>query len=209
TGLAANDNAARFRRSLYVGVNGGVKNTWLLNRNTLTGLEKKTLLNTRLDFGRDFGVIVTYELAPVWQIQAEAGIAEMGQRYDEYRNGRYISHEIDLEYFQTSLIAKYSPGRYRWGVLSNAHAAFAGVFHGTLRKADDILDGKSAAIQNTYNTYNFGLVIGYEFNRHILPRLEFSTGLRVNLGLGDIGADEWVETRTGSLSLNLALKYRL
>lgn len=208
--ILPDDDSQTFRKSFLFGITASAKNTWLLNRQTLSGLEKKTLHNTRLDFGKDLGVVIAYDFSPLFALQAEGNfLSDMGQRYEEYRNGKYVEREIDLTYYNANLMLKYSPHKYSHGFAGSAHAITGGFFYSLLKNSFENIDGRPAVASDDYVSDDYGAIIGYEYNRYLGERFEFTTGLRMNLGFRDIGTDPWFRTTSGSFGLNVAIKYRL
>ena len=204
------DDLQTFRKAFLFGITASAKNTWLLNRQTLSGLEKKTLHSTTPDFGKDLGIVIAYDFSPLFALQAEGNfLSDMGQRYKEYRNGKYVEREIDLVYYNANLMLKYSPHKYRHGFTGSAHAVTGGFFYSLLKHSFERIDGRPTLVDEDYASNDYGAIIGYEYNRYLGERFEFTTALRMNLGLRDIGTNSWLRTTSGSFGLNVAIKYRL
>lgn len=199
-----------YKKSIEFGVTASAKNTWLLNRTTLMGLEKHTLNTTLPDFGKDVGMVVTYHFSRRWSAQAEGlFLSELGQRYQEYRNGKYVDREVDLRYYTMNLVMKYHRNTIVGAAPVNGHALIGGIFAGRLQRASEVINDNATDNGYNYTQVNYGLLAGYEYNRYVFKNLVFTTGLRINYGLPNIDALGYSRTATGSFDVNVALKYRL
>lgn len=204
------DEKPSYQKSIEFGVTASAKNTWLLNRTTLMGLEKHTLTTTLPDFGKDIGMVVTYHFSPRWSAQAEGMfLSELGQRYQEYRNGKYVGREVDLRYYTMNLVMKYNRNAFIGAAPANGHALVGGIFAGRLHRATETISDNTTDNADDYTQFNYGVLAGYEYNRYIFKNLVFTTGLRVNYGFPNIDALRYSRTVTGSFDVNVALKYRL
>lgn len=208
--------APLYRKSIAFGITASAKNTWLLNRTTLMGLEKHTLTTTLPDFGKDIGMVMTYDFSPRWSVQGEGMfVSEVGQRYQEYRNGKYVGREVDLRYYTMNLVMKYRRNTFVGPAPANGHALVGGIFAGKLHRATETISDDATSNDNAthnpdgYTQFNYGVLAGYEYNRYIFKNLVFTTGLRVNYGFPNIDALRYSRTVTGSFDVNVALKYRV
>lgn len=199
-----------FSRSLEFGISGSVKNTWLLNQTTFTGLERRSLTATLPDFGKDIGVAIRYNFAPRFTVQAEGFfISDMGQRYNEYRKGKYIEREVDLNYFHGNLLFKYGNNAMQLGRLVNGHGIIGGLYLSKLISAAETIDAHTTDMRDDYAKADYGVIIGYEYNQHLFSNFFFTSGVRLNYGLKDIRPDASSRTSTGSFDVNFSLRYRV
>jgi hypothetical protein len=195
-------------KTIEFGLTASVKNTWLLNRLTLLGLERHTLNTTVPDFGKDIGMVFAYNFSRAFSAQAEGMfISESGQRYKEYRNGKYVDREADLHYYTLNLLLKYNRNKASQAVLLNGHSIVGGLYASRLNKATETINGQITR-SNAYEDYNYGVILGYEYNRFVTPHLLITSGLRVNYGFPNIDERLFLKTFTGSFDLNIAVKYR-
>ena len=199
-----------YDKTLEFGITASLKNTWLINRKTLLGLEKHTLNTTIPDFGKDIGVVAAYNFSRRWSLQAEGMfISESGQRYKEYRNGKYVTREVDLNYYGFNLLVRYNRRKMAYGDPKNGHGITAGIFAGALKKATDRIHDKTLDGRALYHDHNYGMLLGYEYNRYIFSNLVITSGLRVSYGFPNIDTGLFYRTFTGSFDFNMALKYRI
>jgi hypothetical protein len=136
-------------------------------------------------------------------------VSEMGQRYNEYRNGKYVNREIDLRFFTANLLLKYSRNRILHGQFLNAHGIIGGIYTRGLNNATQTINGQTTDARVNYSRYDYGMILGYEYNRYLFTNFVITSGLRVNNGFPDIDANSWSRTATGSFDLNIAVKYRI
>jgi hypothetical protein len=195
-------------KTIEFGLTASVKNTWLLNRLTLLGLERHTLNTTVPDFGKDIGMVFAYNFSRAFSAQAEGMfISESGQRYKEYRNGKYVDREADLRYYTLNLLLKYNRNKASKALLLNGHSIVGGLYASRLNKATETINGQITQ-SNAYEDYNYGVILGYEYNRFVSPNLLITSGLRVNYGFPNIDKRLFLKTFTGSFDLNIGVKYR-
>jgi hypothetical protein len=194
-----------YEKTIEFGLTASVKNTWLLNRMTLLGLERHTLNTTVPDFGKDIGMAFAYNFSRAFSAQAEGMfISEAGQRYKEYRNGKYVDREADLRYYTLNLLLKYNRNRV---LLLNGHTIVGGLYASRLNQATETINGRVSQ-SSAYEDYNYGVIFGYEYNRFVMPNLVVTSGLRVSYGFPNIDERLFSKTFTGSFDLNVAVKYR-
>ena len=176
----------------------------------LAGLEKNTLTTTLPDFGKDLGMVFVYNFSPAFSAQAEGMfISEAGQRYKEYHNGKYVTRDVDLRYYTLNVLLKYNRSKAIYGLPISGHGVIGGLYAGMLNKATENIGGKNFDKSSAYEKVNYGIILGYEYNRYVLPNLVLSSGLRLNYGFPNIDTNLFSRTFTGSLDLNIAVRYRV
>jgi hypothetical protein len=204
TETAEQDHKDRTKGAIKIGLTASVKNTWLLNKATYSGLEKNTLHTTVPDFGKDIGVLLDYTVSEKLGVSGEAIIAEMGQKYKEYRHGKYVTREVNLKYYTFNLLLKYKINRF---LGERGSDIVIGGYGSALSSAHEVINDEAIDQKNQFSTHDFGAVIGYEFNREVLKNVIFTSGLRFNYGFRNVYIEEI--TSTGSLALNFAIKYKI
>jgi hypothetical protein len=197
-------------KTFEVGMTASVGNTWLLNRTTFAGLEKHTMNTTLPDFGKDIGLVFCYNFSPRFSAQAEGMfLSQMGQRYKEYRHGRYVTRDVDLNFYGLNLLLKYNRNKIINGQPLNAHGLLAGFYAGALKNAVESVSGEVFDVRAAYARYDYGVLLGYEYNQYLTDKLVLASGLRVNYGFANVHAERVPKTATGSFDFNLAVKYRI
>lgn len=197
----------RQKRSIQIGLVTSAKNTWLLNKLTYTGFEKHTLHTTVPEFGKDIGFLVDYGLSEKLGIKGEAiFLSEMGQKYKEYRNGKYVTRKVNLEYYSFNILLKYKAKRF---LGDRGSDILVGSYGSVLKNAYESINGEEFDKKSQILPYDFGVIVGYELNREILKNLILTSGLRFNYGLLNVYTNEVNHTSNGSVSLNFAIKYKI
>lgn len=209
-GITNNRGKLIHHKTIEFGITASLKNTWLLNRTTFAGLEKHTLNTTLPDFGKDIGIVFSYNFSPKLSAQAEGMfISEMGQKYKEYRNGKYVNREVDLHYYNMNLLLKYSRNKIIHGQPINGSRIIGGLYAGRFKNASETINDKTISTPAAFSNYNLGVILGYEYNRYLFTNLVVTSGLRINYGFSDIRPHSRSKTATGSFDLNIAIKYRI
>lgn len=201
-------------RLVAFGFAGAIKNQWLLSPSTMRGLEGKNYTSIAPDYGKNIGVFGSFRLNKNLKIQGEGNfISEMGQKYFEYKNGQYISREMDLKYYTLDVILKINTPDFL-KKLGPEHSDFlAGFYSGYLNKAKQNLNGIANNSNRDFKDYDFGIVAGYEFTVNPNNPVELKPSIRINYGLTNIYAGSEIipahfrKTKTASISLNLAFSF--
>ena len=99
-----------------IGLVYGYKNTWLLNYETINGLNPKKLGNSLPTFHQEMGVLSTLAFKKNHRIGIEfLWRSETGQNYQQYINANYVNRNITLNYLKLQAFYirehKIIPGR--------------------------------------------------------------------------------------------------
>lgn len=210
--LGEKDSIA-FRRGLSVGISGSIKNHWLLNNTTYRGLSSDELTTTLPSFGKNFGVLMAYDVSSRIVLQAELVYSEEGQSYKDYIGGKYQKKTTALAYSSVSAIAKYR--LHPLFAMSNAASSsvLLGIYYGRLQKAEEILEDNTRGLSHEYKDFDVGIFIGYEYEYKLFKSFVITPGVRFRYGLTNIYSGDgrlpssMNITKNGSLDLNIALKY--
>ena len=202
----------------YVGAAVGVKNQWLMNHDTYETFRSEGLNHAVADFSSAQNVNFGWRFADRFGVQADyAFLAAAGQKYNEYSQaGRFVSKEMDFQYQKMLVTFRYNrKSKKLLGREISDHMA-VGMYGGYLTEAQRIggIQG-TAKFLPEYRNVDFGFTGTYEVNYAIIPRLKFSTGLRLQQGLLNIyKGDELIpadfdRTFNASVDLLFGLKYEL
>lgn len=201
---------------LYIGFSASVKNMWLLNRATFEGLESEELTTTLPDFGKDLGISVGWDFSNRWGLQSELYfISESGQKYKEYIHGKYLTREIDLSYVKVNLLLKYRKLRIAGHKRLSSKNLLLGAYGKGLSSAYEKVGNRKENISHTYNNHDLGMILGYEHQLYLMPKLVVSAGLRITYGLVNVYKGNEIipadlrATNLGSVDLNFSIKYAL
>ncbi|MGK7395679.1 MAG: outer membrane beta-barrel protein [Candidatus Cyclobacteriaceae bacterium M3_2C_046] len=211
--VAPEESSTPLFNNYYIGFTTSVKNNWLINNTTIQGLDRYELNATRIDFGKELGVMAGGYLTEKLGVQWEGYVlSDMGQRYNEYLNGKYVRREINLNYFKSSLLVTYKLGHSQ-NITTTASNILAGIHGGILDSAEEIIDDFTEDVSDEYLDYDLGLVLGYEYEFSPFKNIQLSSGIRVNYGLINVySGDEYIPadfrwTTTGSINFSLSAKY--
>ncbi len=195
----------------YIGATGHLANTWLMNNKTLQGLRSEELTASLPSFGYNLGIIAGKNISNKFDIQAEVFfISHTRQSYNEYMHGQYINNNMQLNYLNLSVSARWHlTETERLGM----HSLILGAHKGFLKNAFQDINGESVSLNNEYNSTDYGLVAGYEYQHPVGNGLSIGTGFQTRIGLNNIFAgnelipDYLNITRNASLNLTLSIRY--
>ena len=198
-------------KNYYFGISTTVKNNWLVNNTTINGLDRYELNATIPDFGRDIGFVAGIELSDHWSLQLESYvISDMGQKYQEYINGKYVTREIDIDYFKNSILLKY-----KWNTISHSYSnVLFGLSGNFQNNAVEIIDDTEMAVDDIYDDFDLSGILGYDHEFPVMNNIVFVSGIRLNYGFRNIyeGNDavpaNFRVTSTAAIGLNLSVKYQ-
>lgn len=196
-------------RVVEIGLVYGYKNTWLLNYETLNGLDPKKLGNTLPTFHQDIGASSTLEFNNRHQIGLEfLWKSETGQNYQQYINASFVDKNINLNYLKFQAF-------YYWDIREIPGHAILGGYIARLAMAEEQQEKIRVSIDDSYSTLDYGLLAGYQFNIALSNRIVIKPSVRVTYNLinifrgDDIMPSHFKKTKNLAASLNLSLSYRL
>ena len=124
-----------------------------------------------------------------------------------------MAKEINLDYLTFNIHLKYNR-LHLWGVKTPVSSNIVfGSYVGYLKSASEIIDTEIENIKYDYNKLDFGMIIGYEYDFHLMRKFIFSSGIRFKVGLPNIfSGDELIpptfnKTITASANFNFGVKY--
>ena len=205
------EETARVIDNYYVGLSGHAANTWLLNNKTIQGMQKDNLTATLPSFGYNFGIIAGKHLNKNISIQSEIYvISQNRQSYNEYIHGQYVNSNLEFNYSSYTI-----SGRWQFMESENQgkHSLVMGAYTGILRNATQNINGSSISLKDEYNSIDYGLIAGYEYNHEIWDNLTLGTGVQTKYGLKNIfSGNEYIpdyfnSTRNMSINFILSVKY--
>lgn len=186
----------------YLGFTGQMANTWLMSSKTLLGLQPEELTTTNISFGKNIGVQLGAKISSRFMLQSEFfWINQNKQEFNEYVFGNYVTTALELNYYTSTLLAKYQINK------SKKHQFLFGGYASLMQSAKQKVGSTVSSIFNEYSNFDYGLIVGYEYPIALRNRLVFSPGFSINAGLKNIfDGNEYLPThlnRTQNLSLNL------
>ncbi len=173
-------------RNYYIGIYNKLQNTWLLNNTTIKGLKNNEMTKTIPNFSNDFAFYAGMDISNTISIMIEADFKlQNKQKYYEYINGDYVSKEIRLNYNVLSAQFKYNFYRFHNNSQLRANIVLGG-YGGLLKYGQLKIKETKQDVENRYNKYDVGFVIGYEFDIRFFERIAIIPGVRYKQGLINI-----------------------
>ena len=201
-------------RKLYVGTTGQLANTWLVNHKTINGFRSTSLVSTDATFGSNLGIYAGTNLFNNLDLQLDLNIlSQRNQGYHEYLDGHYISNKLKFNYSQLALSLRYY--RISTILLQGEHGINFGGYFAYLHNAYQKIGDETIYLTDSYNSLDYGLLLGYEYVFPLYRQLGLGAGFRAYYGLNNIyGGDGNIPdylnvTHTASVNVTLSLKYVL
>ena len=220
--LKKNDNSSAAGSSLLLAyrgrISGGlitlVRNTWLLNYETLDGFRSESLNTTEFVYFPDVGLSMNYSINKTWSLQADGFFSSnTGQEYLDYIYGHYSRKKITLNYSMIDFSVKHkfiSSGnlipRFSINILAGGYVSF-------LNYAYQKINTDLENIGSHYGKFDFGVRLGGEFELQIFDQLSLAPGLSLSIGIpniykGDSNIPGYLRrTHNGSAGFHLAIYY--
>jgi hypothetical protein len=187
------------------------KNTWMINQETVDGLDKQSLSTTKAQFLSDFGILVRFNLNEKWAFEGSSFLlSRTGQSYNLFLNGIYITKIYKLKYYSFEMSARYALYKFPGFNFIKSYLV-AGPYVSFLNSASKTINNSLSDISSDYNPTDYGLVIGSDLEIRILKRLSVAPGIRIKYGIPNIFADqpgmpgELHSTKNASLDFRLNL----
>ena len=146
------------RGRISAGIITLLKNTWLLNQETLDGLKSETLNTTVIVFYPDFGLSLNYSLNKTWLLQADGFLySKTGQEYYDYIYGHYSKKTITLNYLTVALSFKYKLTGRNYFMHRTSMYLIAGGYISVLHQACQKINTDVENIGFEYAKYDYGI----------------------------------------------------
>jgi hypothetical protein len=169
---------------LTIGIISGINNTWLLNYETINGLQPSSLTNTLPTYGTELGLAFGIMNNTLSGFRGEAYFhSETSQQYKEYINARYVTRKIDLHYLKFQV--NYTKNISLFRPILNSHI-LAGMYFSYLNNGVETIGGNESSITREFTTFDYGLVTGYENAVMINNNLTLKPGFRISYSFHNI-----------------------
>lgn len=197
-----------------VGVSGSYLTS--VNPNVAYGLNRRShlLLKNKLD--------AAYAIGAEWHPSSSYGIKidlffdkEQGYRYGSYDEGKFVEHELRLNYTQADFVWKRKHAR-KWN--SACAASFnwmLGAYGAYLGGATTISGSTSLNTFREYKKYDAGFIAGLGYDLYINRKWMISSSVQASTGAVNVFngnarmPSSFNQTRNVSVSAMLGVKYRL
>jgi len=164
-----------------------VRNTWLLNYETLEGLKSESLNTTEFVFFPDVGLSLSYSLNKTWLIQTDGFFSSnAGQEYFGYYRGHYTRKIITLNYSTVALSVKHRFIRNGDFMPRYSINVFTGGYLSVLHYAYQKLNTNLENIGSQYKNFDLGIRVGGELELRIFDQLSLAPGLLMSFGIPNI-----------------------
>ena len=204
-------NSSSPRSSLKLmdlGIIYSYKNTWLINYETLNGLNPEKLGNTLPTFHKDIGISSTFLLKERHYMGLDFMIkSEAGQNYEQYINASYLRRDIQLDYSKLQGYYIWYRGRIPGQLLTGGYLA-------RLNLGEESLRDETITISDNYRNYDYGLMVGYQLTLFLQNKIIVRPGFRLNYNLVNVfRGDELTpgylkDTRNFAAGFMISLSYR-
>ncbi len=205
--LAENSSAPK-RWSL--GAVSALKNTYLLNRETMDGFGASGMNRSHIAVTPDFGLELGYAFSGRWQVAAALFFnSPVTQRYDQYWHGEYTSKVIDLNYLAAEMVVKHR-AKKSFLLPNHLHRKnVVGVYAAQLRHASMEVQDQKEDISNRYAVGDYGAVLGQEFETRFKGPVNFTAGLRLKMGVPNIYRGDELNSGRFNHTRNAAFEVRV
>ena len=188
-----------------VSVNGEIANTWLVNNKTIKGMDPSEFTATRATFTGNYGLGVETNLSERWDLIGQLSLTrQQSQNYQEYIQGQYVSNNINLEYFDVALRARYYPFRK-----NRNHSFTAGLYNGFLKNASQKTGQQTQNIASEYTDTDFGVIAGYEYRASLSDHITLGTGVFLRSGLKNVFSGNEMISSNLNQSYNTSFNFSL
>ncbi len=198
------------RKEFFIGATGQLANTWMLNQKTIQGLNPEELTHTNLSFGKNFGILAGTRINERMILQGEFFfLSQKRQSYNEYLGGQFVSSNLELDYSTLTLLFKYQIAE------NSPHYLAGGIYGSSLKNAVQKIESELTDVRNEYNSLDYGLVAGYEYQFPIAGNWNLGAGLFFRYGLKNIfSGNEMIpdylnRTQNAAFNASFSLNYAI
>lgn len=144
------------------------------------------------DLHSAWGISAAYNFKRSFGFQTGIYYSFIGQTYEDidYLN-RDIYREVDLDYIQIPVLAKYNTKLTDVRFYSVLGPQFGLLTKADIRYTIDGVDKGTPDAKERFSNFDMGIVLGTGMQYDISENLYISAGLRFYVGLMDINAKEW------------------
>jgi len=198
-----------------IGLNGAVKNTWMLNQKTLAGFQATDMSSTKTKVVPDIGVFVGYN--PYGKLSYAASFyhrSQVDQSWDEYVYGNYSNHQVQLSYTVFELMGKYEHKNSFLFEDKLTRRSIAGFYYSRLSSAKELLLSQTNALTTAFQQNDYGVILGQDW-KMAYNRWNLNMGAYLKYGIPDIhkhGSSElsgFKNTHNASVEIRMGIEFML
>lgn len=131
-------------------------------------------------FGKSYGLNIGYIINSRWSIGIEwLYNSDEGQHFSEVKNGQTLDKYLLLDYMKFPVYAKYSHKILsRYDKIPIAMSYIGGIHFSKLKTVNTYINGEIAPFEVNYNSSQWGLLSGIEFDFLVSKNISFTLGSR-------------------------------
>ena len=200
---------------LIVGSSYTYSNTWILNSISSSSYERNSLNQTNISFGYVYSLFIGYHLSSRLTLQSECLINnKQEQSYIEYREGKRVYENLEINYTQVNLLAKKTNPQVLFNNLPASFNYIGGIQYGYMKSINETENGVTSSVSENYKKNNYSLVLGFEYQIMLNRSFSIFAGLRADVGLnnlyvGNTSNSKPNKTYNTSIGLNSGIAYRI
>jgi hypothetical protein len=198
---------------IIIGSSFTYSNTWILNSSTSISYEKNSLNQTNISFGYAYSALIGYTLSNKLTLQSECLINnKQEQSYIEYREGKRVYENIEMNYTQVNLLAKKTNAAVLFNKIPTSFNYIGGLQYGYMKSISETTNGITNSVADDYKKNNYSLILGLEYQVILNKSFALFAGLRADIGLNNLysgDSNSINKTYNTSLGLNVGLSYRI
>lgn len=190
------------------GISVSYNNSWIINDQTLAGLDPANLSDTRISYAPEIGLSAVFASRKGQRFELEYFfISEQNQRFNEYINALYQERKISLHYqkIHASWLFPLNNLPLRAGL---------GAYYSLLNRAEEIIGGQSNSISDLYTRDDYGVSVQLAMEYKLfsgfvaVPSLRFQYSLKNIFEGNELIPGALRKTSNASAGLNLGILYR-
>lgn len=194
-------------RIVAAGFSLSYNNSWILNDETLAGLESASLIDTRLSYAPEIGLSTIFASSKGYRIELEYYfLSNQNQRFFQYIDALYQEKKISLNYQKIHASWQF-PVKILQGHLG------LGSYFSVLTNANEIIGGKVSSVKDLYNYHDYGISMEFEKGIHLFSDFILTPSIRAQYSLNNIFKGNKIipsylrKTHNASLGINLGIYY--
>ncbi len=147
------------------------------------GFDKNSQTINQTNFGIGYGISGEVNLSDKHGLELVALINnQQGHKYSDYHEGKFINHELRLDYSQLSFLYKRKNTRIGMFNKPTSFDLIVGGYVGYLKKATNIDNLVSINVANEYKKFDLGIIMGAAFDIYPSNNWCVSTSLYAGAG---------------------------
>jgi len=197
------------------GVVTALKNTYLLNDETIEGFSPEGMNSSKMTVLPNVGLNVQYAINKRYIFDTNLFYSSTSkQRYSLYNHGEYGSKDLQLDYVAGEFAIKQNAKKSIGGSQKIIRRNIAGVYVAHLKSASEAILDQTDDVVSKYAAIDYGLLLGQEFEWRTKGPIKVSTGLTVKCGLPNIYTGDnnmpgsFNKTHNASVEFRIGIAYR-